>query len=85
MGELSEALVVDKRLSTISYSSSAACVSRQYSRSPLMTFAARNGSVGREDAETARDILRRHDVWTIMSVDSGFDGYPGLVRVPRAP
>jgi hypothetical protein len=27
-------------------------------------------------------IMRRYDVWTIMSFDSGFDGYPGLVRVP---
>lgn len=27
-------------------------------------------------------IMRRHDVWTIISFDSGFDGYPGLVRIP---
>ena len=27
-------------------------------------------------------IMRRYDVWTIMSFDSGFDGYPGLVRMP---
>jgi hypothetical protein len=27
-------------------------------------------------------IMRRYDVGTIMSFDSGFDGYPGLVRVP---
>ena len=27
-------------------------------------------------------IMRRNDVWTIMSFDSGFDGYPGLVRLP---
>ena len=27
-------------------------------------------------------IMRRYDVWTIMSFDSGFDGYPGIVRIP---
>jgi predicted nucleic acid-binding protein len=30
-------------------------------------------------------IMRRYDVLTIMSFDSGFDGYPGLVRVPARP
>jgi len=36
---------------------------------------------------SARDALhlasmRRHDVGTIMSFDAGFDGYPGILRVP---
>ncbi|MGA2976433.1 MAG: type II toxin-antitoxin system VapC family toxin [Spirochaetia bacterium] len=27
-------------------------------------------------------IMRRYDIRTILSFDSGFDGYPGLIRVP---